>query len=103
MMGAGTLAFIIFAFVVAQVAVLMGIGVFRQRRKYQDREMLPGKLLVAGTAKELATTEPAWGQGRAKITPGIPTGNGRNASIMMTMMIRLEICSNHALQECCHD
>ena len=59
-MGTGTLAFIIFAFVVAQVAVLMGIGFFRQRRKYRDMELLPGKPPVTGTAKEFATTEPAW-------------------------------------------
>ena len=59
-MGTGTLAFIIFAFVVAQVAVLMGIGVFRQRRKYRDLESLPGASPVAGTAKEFATAEPVW-------------------------------------------
>jgi ferredoxin-NADP reductase len=59
-MGTGTLAFIIFAFVVAQVAVLMGIGIFRQRRKYRDLESLPGEAQVAGTEKESATTEPAW-------------------------------------------
>jgi hypothetical protein len=59
-MGAGTLAFIIFAFVVAQVAVLMGMGIFRQRRKYRDMELLPGKPPVAVTAMEFATTEPAW-------------------------------------------
>ena len=59
-MGTGTLAFIIFAFVVAQVAVLMGIGIFRQRRKCRDLESLPGEAPVAGTAKEFTTTEPAW-------------------------------------------
>jgi hypothetical protein len=42
-MGTGTLVFIIFAFVVAQVAVLMGIGIFRQRRKYRDLESLPSE------------------------------------------------------------
>ncbi len=60
MIGTGTLAFIIFAFVVAQVAVLMGIGIFRQRRKYRDLESLPSESQVAGTAKEFATTETAW-------------------------------------------
>jgi ferredoxin-NADP reductase len=59
-MGTGTLAFIILAFVVAQVAVLMGIGIFRQRRKYRDLESLPGESQVAVTAKEFATTENAW-------------------------------------------
>ena len=59
-MGTGTLAFIIFAFVVAQVAVLMGIGIFRQRRKYRDLESLPGEAPVAGAAQEFAITEPAW-------------------------------------------
>ncbi len=59
-MGTGTLAFIIFAFVVVQVAVLMGIGIFRQRRKFRDLESLPGESPVAGTAMEFATTEPAW-------------------------------------------
>ena len=59
-MGTGTLAFIIFAFVVAQVAVLVGIGIFRQRRKFRGLESLPGKSPVTGTAKESTTTEPAW-------------------------------------------
>ena len=59
-MGTGTLAFIIFAFVVVQVAVLMGIGIFRQRRKFRDLESLPGESPVAGTAMEFSTTEPAW-------------------------------------------
>ena len=59
-MGTGTLAFIIFAFVVVQVAVLMGIGIFRQRRKSRDLESLPGESRVAGTAKEIAATQPAW-------------------------------------------
>jgi len=55
-----TLAFIIFAFLVAQVAVLMGIGIFRQRRKYRDLESLPDESPVAGTAGKIATAEPAW-------------------------------------------
>ncbi|MCP4286672.1 MAG: 2Fe-2S iron-sulfur cluster binding domain-containing protein [Gammaproteobacteria bacterium] len=38
----------------------MGIGIFRQRRKYRDLESLPGQSQVADTAKEFATTEPAW-------------------------------------------
>ena len=59
-MGTGTLAFIIFAFVVVQVAVLMGIGIFRQRRKFRDLESLPVESPVAGTAMEFSTTEPAW-------------------------------------------
>jgi hypothetical protein len=45
---------------VAQVAVLMGIGIFRQRRKYRDLESLPGESPVAGTAKAFAATETAW-------------------------------------------
>lgn len=59
-MGTGTLAFIIFALVVAQVALLMGRGICRQRRKYRDLESLPGEAQVAGTEKEFVTREPAW-------------------------------------------
>lgn len=59
-MGTGTLAIIIFAFVVAQVAIVIGIGVFRQRRKYRDLELLPGETPVTTAAKEFSTTEPAW-------------------------------------------
>ena len=59
-MGTGTLAFIIFAFVVAQVAVLIGIGTFRQRRKYRALESLPIESPVVGAAKKFATTESAW-------------------------------------------
>jgi len=59
-MGTGTLAFIIFIFILVQVALLMGIGIFRQRRKYRDLESLPGKLQVTETKKEVATTELAW-------------------------------------------
>ena len=60
-MGTGTLAFIIFVFVLAQVALLMGIGIFRRKRKYRDLESLTSESQVTGTAKEFATTEPAWG------------------------------------------
>ena len=59
-MGTGTLAFIIFAFVVAQVAVLMGIGIFRRKRKYRDLESLTRESQVVGTAKEFAATKSAW-------------------------------------------
>jgi ferredoxin-NADP reductase len=59
-MGTGTLAFVIFVFVAAQVVVLMGIGIFRQRRRYLNLESLPGESPVAGIAKKVATREPAW-------------------------------------------
>ena len=59
-MGAGTLAFILFAVLVAQVAVLLGIGIFRQRQKYRALESLPGESPVVGAAKKFATTESAW-------------------------------------------
>jgi hypothetical protein len=53
-MGTGTLAFIIFAFVVAQAAVMMGIGIFRQRRKYRNLGSLPGEAYVSFHQKLLA-------------------------------------------------
>ena len=59
-MGTGTLAFIIFVFVLAQVALLMGIGIFRRKRKYRDLESLTSESQVTGTANEITTTESAW-------------------------------------------
>ena len=59
-MGTGTLAFIIFAFVAAQVAVLVGIGIFRQKRQCRALESGPSESQGTDIAKELATTELAW-------------------------------------------
>jgi hypothetical protein len=56
-MGTGTLAFIILAFVVTQVAVLMGIGIFRQRRKYRALGSPSGEAQAADTAQEFASTK----------------------------------------------
>ena len=60
-MGTGTLTFIIFVFVLAQVALLMGIGIFRRKRKYRDLESLTSEPQITHTEKEFATQEPAWG------------------------------------------
>lgn len=58
--GAATLAFILFVFVIAQVGELMSMRRFHQRRKSRNLESLSDDSPVTSTAKDFDAPVPAW-------------------------------------------